>query len=353
MRGCWILFLAISSFVLVTHSDAADVDEHHDEHQAAEEHHEEEHHEEHHETDSEHADHGEHHEEGHAEEHVAEGEDTSYEESDAQAAAEDNELKLDDENDEQEEELLSSDQIQAMHKKIDANGDGKLSMAEILEFSKNTRKAIARKDVDVLMQEMDGNKDGKVSLEEHIKSTFAKPEAPEGVTDEEKAEQEDPAKEKTRKELEVSKFHAADANKDKHLDKEELPAVVAPETYDSVLSIVAADILKAKDKNGDKELHPEEFWESDGGEDEDTKGEQSTDFVKLDVDKNGKLNLEEMKHWESGAFHTHDAMKQLFEVADQDSDHHISAEELDNARGPITGSQAASHMQEWAEHHEL
>jgi len=255
------------------------------------------------------------------------------------------------------EEQISSDQIRNMHKKIDANNDGKVSMTEILDFSKSSRKAIVGKEALVVFDQMDSNKDGKISLEELIENSFGAP-VPDvdgvPVTPKPSADQDaDDARVKKEKELETAKFKAADANADGFLDKEELPSAFYPEVNDGVLALVAAASLKGKDKDGDGELTPEEFWEHEEGENEDVVAEQAADFAKLDADHNGKLNLAEFKQWESGAYHTHDAMTQLFEVADEDTDHHVTAAEMDNARPVLANTMATSHLVEWATHYEL
>jgi len=60
-----------------------------------------------------------------------------------------------------------------------------------------------------------------------------------------------------------------------------------------------------------------------------------------------------LRAWESGRFHTEDAMKKLFDVADNNGDMHITGEELVEAREAIAASDAQYHLIEWAEHHEL
>merc|ERR1712039_670170 len=102
-------------------------------------------------------------------------------------------------------------------------------------------------------------------------------------------------------------------------------------------------------------LTPKEFWEGDAVDDEDLSisEEEQADFKKLDVDGNGQLDLTEFKAWESGRFHTEEAMKKLFDIADRDSDMHVTADELSDAREQIAGSDAQYHLMEWAEHHEL
>jgi len=57
--------------------------------------------------------------------------------------------------------------------------------------------------------------------------------------------------------------------------------------------------------------------------------------------------------WESGRFHTNAALKSLCATADADEDNYLTADELENSRQTIAGTEAQYHLMEWAEHHEL
>merc|ERR1719265_819944 len=232
-----------------------------------------------------------------------------------------------------------------MHTKIDANGDGKLALHEIMEFSLMMRKMIASKDIQTIIDEMDTDKDGKLNLPELLKDMESWGEEGE----------EDKAEVQKRKDHEAAKFQVADTNGDGFLSTEELPALFYPETHDGVLALTAEATMKQKDVNGDGKLTAQEFWEGDSvdGEDLAISDEEQADFVKLDTDKDGFLSAEELKAWESGNFHTEQAMKDLISLSDKDSDMHVTAEELDEARELIAGSDAQYHLMEWAEHHEL
>lgn len=245
-------------------------------------------------------------------------------------------------------DTLTSDQMRLIHSKIDANGDGKMSMAEILGFSKDVRLEITKKDVATIVDEMDTDRDGKLSMEELLKDI-------ETWADERDQGSDMNGEALARKELEIQKFKVADHNGDGLLDSEELPAVFYPETNDGVLDIAAAHTHKRKDKDGNGQLSPNEFWDGDGvdGQDQVMTKEEDADFAKLDVDSDGALSVEEVKMWESGTFHTEDAMQKLFELADENRDSHVTVEELERARERIAGSDAQYYLMEWAEHHEL
>lgn len=259
--------------------------------------------------------------------------------------AEDDYMEGDDDSDGIEQDALTSEQMRLMHEKLDGNRDGKASLAEVMKFSAAMRSEIAKKDIQTILDEMDYDKDGKLGLDELLKDMEQWGEGDE--EDEKEAAQ--------RRELETEKFVAADVNGDRQLSLEELPALFYPETKDAVLDITVKATLKQKDTSGDGQLTLKEFWEGDSldGEEIPISEEEEADFKKLDLDGSGRLDLEELKQWESGNFHTEEAMRKLFDIADKDGDMHVSAEELDQARKRIAGSDAQYHLMEWAEHHEL
>jgi len=207
-------------------------------------------------------------------------------------------------------------------------------------------KVIATKDISTVLDEMDGDKDGKLSLTELMKDMEH---WGEGVEYEDKEDKD------ARSQVEAEKFKAADANGDGFLDAQELPSLFYPEIHEGVLQITAQAAFKLRDTDGDGKLTHKEFWEGDvvDGEDLQISEEEKADFNNLDKNKDGLLDLTEMAAWESGRFHTEEAMKKLFDLADKDHDMHVTAEELAAAREQIAGTDAQYHLMEWVEHHEL
>jgi len=258
-----------------------------------------------------------------------------------------------------EEELLSKEHMLGLHQKMDTDGNGKVSVQELEAFAKASHDSILKKEIAAVFDDIDGkvdgNKDGKISLEELLEANVPglDPEHAEHESAEEKAE-----REKSRA-LEKEKFQHADLNKDKFLSREELTAVFYPEENQKILELVAGVSLKDKDKDGDGKLSfaelfpedPDDMDESDIVQRKEREAVNKEEFEKLDIDKDGHINLKEFLQWESGAFHVERDMAQLMDVADENDDKHISRDELDKAREPISNSPAASHLMSWAEHY--
>jgi len=249
------------------------------------------------------------------------------------------------------EETISKDKLRALHAKFDKNGDGKVSLAEVLEFADHQAHAIAGRDVKTILEEIDADKDGKLSLQEHLNDIHRD----EPETEEERKELE------LQKKLETEKFMAADADKDQKLDIKEVVSLFFPETNAAVLSVVVKDTMKARDKDGDGVLSFKEFSEEpdeegitvEGDEEKAQHEDELKDFKNLDKDGDGVLNLEELKAWESGVFQTEAAMLRLIQTADKDGDMQATAEELENAREELASTDVHDHLMEWAESHEL
>lgn len=244
-------------------------------------------------------------------------------------------------------DTLTSQQAIFMHAQIDQDGDGHASLAEVMGFSREMRGAIAKMDIRFIMKEMDLDRDGRLTLEEVLK-------------DMQQWAEEDPSARREdaswRQRVEAAKFLAADVNGDGFLSLGELPPLFYPETRDSVLDITVAAAFEQKDLDGDGFLTEAEFWEGGLDMDEEevpTTAEEHSDFSRLDADGDGRLNVDELSAWESGHYHTLEAMRKLFAVADSDRDAHLTAAELDAARLKLAGSDAQYILMEWLEHREL
>jgi len=269
-------------------------------------------------------------------------------------------------------EAFSDEQLKAVHAKIDKNADGKMSMDEIMEFWKVTRKSMAITGVEDQLEVLDHNKDGKVTLEEYTMEgqgevedapakhpSFITPpgeaEAAKGQPSNAARRDAEQAREQALRDMEEAKFKLADANSDGSLDRTELSHLSHPEAHDGMLDILSAHTLKMKDTNGDGELSPDEFWDTAGTEPMEAEDWQDhlKDFQRVDLDASGKLNVKEISDWEGGAFHTRQAFQELMEIVDDDKDGHLTMEELNKHDADIASTDALMHFNEWSEHHEL
>lgn len=252
---------------------------------------------------------------------------------------------------------MTGEQIRVLHRRFDTNNDGKVSLNEILDFSKKARKDIKKKSVKDDLAQMDENNDGKISVDELIGYLFGEP-IPEGVEmpspSSEEAEEE--RRTESLKAVEREKFKLADKDGDGFLAEDELLGVLNPDMHDGVLHVQTVWEIKDRDKDGDGMLSFGEFWE----EDENSKDEsseitkqQTEDFKNVDLDGNGKVDIEEYKKWHNGDYHTSDAFRHLMELADENRDGHLTADELDEARPSIANTQATSEIMQWLEHYEL
>jgi len=245
---------------------------------------------------------------------------------------------------------LTSEQLRSLHSNIDADKDGKISLAETLEYSMVMSRSMAKKEQEegTMVEDFDTDKDGKLSKEEIINGTFG--EVPSGELREEIIDEE-------------KKFHAVDSNKDGFLEKDELHGFFHPEIHEGVLEVLAAATMKEKDTNHDGQLTPHEFYHAtpmpqetdDDPSSWSPHAEELAQFKVLDVDASGTIDLKELKPWESGSFHLEETMGILFTLADKDSDSMLTTDELD-AAGKILEQQANGaklHFIDWAAHNEL
>jgi len=242
---------------------------------------------------------------------------------------------------------LSAAQLSGLHGKIDVDGDAKVSLEELLLHARVASRSIAQQDVRSLFDELDLDHDGKLSLEEHLGDLEKQVEG---------ADHEELLDFERRKEVELAKFQAADDDGDGLLSLEEGPALFYPELHDKVLEVAVRDFMQVKDRSRDGRLSLLEFWdieEVDAG-DPGLSQVEMADFHRLDRDSDGYLDAGELHPWQSGRFHTEAALRGLLEAADTDPrDGYLTLEELVQARGTLSTSDAHYHFIEWAEHWEL
>jgi len=233
--------------------------------------------------------------------------------------------------------------MEAMHKKMDIDGDGRLSLNEVIEFSRLTFKVMAANASADRMEVYDTNKDGQLSFEEMIRDY--EDIDTNRLSDHEKKILEEQTR--TEKQHLKDRFEAADTNKDGKLDKNELGQIDWPQASPDVLKALAQTSVKRKDQDGDGKLDPKEFFS--GLE----KNGRWKKFAQLDVDGDGKLSEEELYVKESSEHSILTAFKALFADADTDKDSHLSLDEF-HKHMPLMGQHAAAdYITEWMFHHRI
>jgi len=234
-------------------------------------------------------------------------------------------------------EALTPEQMSALHKKIDGNGNGKVSLAEVQDFAHKMRRELAKSELDEVMKDMDTDKDGKLNWAEFLGDAAEVP------------EEEQNEKQK--------QFEELDTNKDKTIDMDELAQMYHHHTNDLVETELTNVAMKDKDQDKNGVLSLEEFFQHlsmEGEAPADIPEEDKEIFKKLDTDGSGSLTLKELKAWESGSFQAEEAARKLFVHADKDKDNHLTAEEMTEARHDIAADkdyEPQMYLSQWAEQH--
>eukprot|EP00435_Cladocopium_sp_Y103_P043914 s65_g12.t1 len=65
-------------------------------------------------------------------------------------------------------QLMSAEQLRRIHQAVDKNKDGKVSVAEVVEFAQHMNQVIMGKEVQGILDVVDQNRDGKLSWQEHL-----------------------------------------------------------------------------------------------------------------------------------------------------------------------------------------
>jgi len=243
----------------------------------------------------------------------------------------------------------------AIHKKMDSNGDGRLSLNEVIEFSRLTSKDMEEVSSDGSMEQYDTNKDGKVTWKEVMRSVSENTIDTSGFIEVDKKTfmEQDRYFTQQRKD----RFEAVDQDKDGRLDSKEFAYFHSPveSLPPDVLKALVMASVKHNDRNGDGKLDSKEyfsFMQSREYEHEE-KTEEITEkaFAWLDVDGDGKLSVEELYRQESGEINMTSAFKDLFADADTDKDSHLSLDEFHKHMPLMTETPAGSYIAKWMHHY--
>jgi len=207
---------------------------------------------------------------------------------------------------EPEERLLTPEQLLKFHAKMDADANGKLSLEEVLKFAHDNGKSAVAIDGKAIMETLDSDNNGKISLDE----------------------------------LELG-----------------LAAYFYPKLHEDVLQMVTQRKLEGKDHDKDGLLTIDEFWNDSDSEvpEVNLSGPPHSEdelhlFQKLDEDGSGKINMKELLVWESWHINFAGAIENFMQLADTDSDQHVTIEELQAA---TEKEETKYKIMEMAQHHEF
>jgi len=227
--------------------------------------------------------------------------------------------------------------MHALHKKIDENGNGKVSLAEVTDFAHKMRRALAKAEMDEVMKDMDADKDGKLSWPEFLGDAGEVPEE----------EQND----------KHSQFKDLDLNNDQALELNELAQMYHHHINDKVETDLTNLAMKDKDLDKNGALSLREFFlhlQVEGEDPVEIEAEDQELFKQLDTDNSGSLTLKELKAWESGSHQAEMAAKKLFEKADKNKDNVLTAEEMADVRQELADDkdyEPQMYLSQWAEQH--
>eukprot|EP00747_Dinoflagellata_sp_TGD_P166559 gnl/TRDRNA2_/TRDRNA2_189517_c0_seq1.p1 gnl/TRDRNA2_/TRDRNA2_189517_c0~~gnl/TRDRNA2_/TRDRNA2_189517_c0_seq1.p1 ORF type:complete len:326 (-),score=83.57 gnl/TRDRNA2_/TRDRNA2_189517_c0_seq1:85-1062(-) len=256
---------------------------------------------------------------------------------------------------------FTKEELDVMHGLLDADKDGKASLAEMVAYWMKMRTEQSKVDIKDALDDMDEDKDGKISEKEAVK-TFDEGALEEGVSKEQLEEVANSWFMKERIELDKRKFSAADKNKDGFLNEEELPLFLNPEIDDEVLDAANKHTLESKDADKDGLLNLTEFFfgeplrhlgELEEGSHERLPDEDIELFHKMDKNGDGKLDFHELRPRESGVMHVQEAMEGLIALADRDKDGHLTLEEMHDTRRPQAEISAQMHLRDYHRHHRI
>eukprot|EP00929_Paragymnodinium_shiwhaense_P122105 TRINITY_DN94660_c0_g1_i1.p1 TRINITY_DN94660_c0_g1~~TRINITY_DN94660_c0_g1_i1.p1 ORF type:complete len:333 (-),score=87.06 TRINITY_DN94660_c0_g1_i1:159-1127(-) len=237
------------------------------------------------------------------------------------------------------EKPLSEPNVFWAFKLADKDGDGLISLSEILDKSHYHRQQRALTSVRQQVEALDSDGDQKLTLEEALQHLQRLP-----------LDSEHAAKEHA---FEMKKFQLSDSDGDMLLAFEELLSFFDPAWNDEVLTHRTNATMHRMDLDSDGKLSLYEFVSNGMPLDMPAEGLRSMTFELLDDDESGTLDKDELRHFESGAHHTDAQIQTLFKVVDKDKDRKISLEELRNARHDLPETGAQRLVEEWLVKQEL
>lgn len=247
-------------------------------------------------------------------------------------------------------EFGTDDHLEAMHHKLDINGDGQLSVEELMQFAFQGHLTSSKSKALGILKQMDQNGDSELTFAELMQELQVHKDGGHTRTAGDDAEFQQVRAYQERR------FKAADKNQNGVLDLNELPAFFFPETDPDALDKKTKEMLVNSDRDGDGKVDIKEFQAEFATMDSSFITEYSTEgsnatFASLDYDHDGELDLGELKSLTSGNFSMVRTLKEFISKADADHDGTVSVEEMTNARDDIMWTPTYFQLSQYAEPH--
>jgi len=241
--------------------------------------------------------------------------------------------------------------------KIDSDGDGFVTLAEMRNWIKFTQDRYMSEDVEKQWAQHNHEGKGELGWEEYRQLVY-------GFMDEEGADQEESASYKHMEDRDRRRWDMADEDKDGTLTMFEFKHFLHPEDADHMRDIVIQETIEDIDKDGDGRLSIEEYIGDMYSTDSSSTVDEEPDWVKReresfkevrDQDGDGYMNLEEVRAWiiPPDFDHTEAEAKHLMEESDTDSDEKLTKQEILDNYDLFVGSQATDFGEALTRHDEF
>ncbi|KAA8584802.1 hypothetical protein FQN60_003496, partial [Etheostoma spectabile] len=214
--------------------------------------------------------------------------------------------------------------------RIDVDGDGYVSHAELHSWIRHRQRRYIQENVDKHWKEYDSNGDGKIAWDEYKNTTYGY------YLGEEFDDVDDKATYKSMLTRDERRFRTADRDGDMIATREEFTAFLHPEEYDYMKDVVVQETVEDIDKNADGKINIDEyigdmFTPEDGEREPDWVTTEKKHFAEFrDANKDGYLDAAEVADWvlPGEVDHADNEAKHLIHETDTDKDGRLTLSEL-------------------------
>ncbi|XP_034751023.1 reticulocalbin-3 [Etheostoma cragini] len=248
----------------------------------------------------------------------------------------------------------SKDKLAKIVERIDVDGDGYVSHAELHSWIRHRQRRYIQENVDKHWKEYDSNGDGKIAWDEYKNTTYGY------YLGEEFEDVDDKATYKSMLTRDERRFRTADRDGDMIATREEFTAFLHPEEYDYMKDVVVQETVEDIDKNADGKINIDEyigdmFNPEDGEREPDWVTTERKHFSEFrDANKDGYLDAAEVADWvlPGEVDHADNEAKHLIHETDTDKDQKITKQEILANWNMFVGSQATNYGEDLTRRHD-